>query len=137
MDDEVGLAMIEETRRLKVHNIAIHKGLPFGQRNYEHSACADIGRVEKRYPRVNFLICHSGFVTTLAEGPYDPQRSDGIDALITSVLDAGLQSGCNVYAELGSTWRLLMRDRDSTAHALGKLFKHLGADNLLWSTDSI
>lgn len=76
-------------------------------------------------------------MTTLAEGPYDPQRSDGIVALITSVLDAGLQSGCNVYAELGSTWRFLMRDPDSAAHALGKLFKHLGADNVLWGTDSI
>ena len=30
-----------------------------------------------------------------------------------------------------------MRDPDSAAHALGKLFKHLGADNALWGTDSI
>jgi hypothetical protein len=33
MDDEVGLAMIAEARRLKVRNLAIHKGLPFGQRS--------------------------------------------------------------------------------------------------------
>ena len=26
--------------------------------------------------------------------------------------------------KLGSTWRLPMRDRESAAHALGKLFKH-------------
>lgn len=137
MDDEVGLAMIEEARRLDVRNIAIHKGLPFGPRSYEHSTCADIGRVAKRYPDVNFLIYHSGFVTDKAEGPYDPQRTDGIDALITSVLEAGLGPGSNVYAELGSTWRFLMRDPDSAAHALGKLFKHLGAGNVLWGTDSI
>jgi hypothetical protein len=42
-----------------------------------------------------------------------------------------------VYAELGSTWRLLMRDPDSAAHALGKLFKHCGEGNVLWGTDSI
>jgi predicted TIM-barrel fold metal-dependent hydrolase len=129
--------MIEEARRLDVRNIAIHKGLPFGPRSYEHSTCADIGRVAKRYPDVNFLIYHSGFVTDKAEGPYDPQRTDGIDALITSVLEAGLGPGSNVYAELGSTWRFLMRDPDSAAHALGKLFKHLGAGNVLWGTDSI
>ena len=30
-----------------------------------------------------------------------------------------------------------MRDPDSAAHALGKLFKHCGPDNVLWGTDSI
>lgn len=137
MDDEPGLAMIENARRLGVPNIAIHKGLPFGQRSYEHSTCADIGRVGKRFPDVNFLIYHSGFVTGQAEGPYDPARSDGIDALVTSVLEAGLGHGSNVYAELGSTWRFLMRDPTSAAHGLGKLLKYLGPDNVLWGTDSI
>jgi hypothetical protein len=42
-----------------------------------------------------------------------------------------------VYAELGSTWRFLMRDPDSAAHALGKLFRYCGTDNVLWGTDSI
>src|SRR6202008_588692 len=30
-----------------------------------------------------------------------------------------------------------MRDPDSAAHALGKLFKYVGEDNVLWGTDSI
>lgn len=137
MDDDAGLAMIEKARQLDVRNIAIHKGLPFGQRSYEHSTCADIGRVGKRFPDVNFLIYHSGFVTTQAEGPYDPKRTDGIDSLVSSVIGAGLGKGSNVYAELGSTWRFLMRDPDSAAHALGKLLKYLGEDNILWGTDSI
>ncbi|WP_210244147.1 amidohydrolase family protein [Arenimonas fontis] len=137
MDDEPGLAMIENARRLGVRNIAIHKGLPFGPRSYEHSTCADIGRVAKRFPDVNFLIYHSGFVTTRAEGPHDPQRSDGVDGLVNAVLAAGLGKGGNVYAELGSTWRFLMRDPDSAAHTLGKLLLHLGEDNILWGTDSI
>jgi hypothetical protein len=42
-----------------------------------------------------------------------------------------------VYAELGSTWRFLMRDPDNAAHALGKLFKYCGENNVLWGTDSI
>lgn len=137
MDDDPGLAMIENARRLDVRNIAIHKGLPFGPRSYEYSTCADIGRVGKRFPDVNFLIYHSGFVTDKPEGPYDPARTDGIDSLITSVREAGLGKGSNVYAELGSTWRFLMRDPDSAAHALGKLLLHLGEDNILWGTDSI
>ena len=137
MDDEPGLRMIEEARRLGVRNIAIHKGLPFGPRSYEHSTCADIGRVAKRYPDINFLIYHSGFVTEKGEGPYDPARSDGIDSLVTSLRQAGIGHGSNVYAELGSTWRFLMRDADMAAHGLGKLLTHLGEDNVLWGTDSI
>lgn len=137
MDDDPGLAMIERARALGVKNIAIHKGLPFGQRSYEHSTCADIGRVARRFPDVNFLIYHSGFVAGKPEGPYDPTRTDGIDALVTSLAREGVKPGSNVYAELGSTWRFLMRDPDSAAHALGKLFHAVGPTNVLWGTDSI
>ena len=104
---------------------------------YEHSTCVDVGRVAKRYPDVTFLIYHSGFVTDKPERAYDPQRTDGIDALCTSLRANGVAPGSNVYAELGSTWRFLMRDPDSAAHGLGKLFQFVGEDNVLWGTDSI
>ncbi len=137
MDDEPGLALIEKARKLGIRTIAIHKGLAFGPKSYEHSTCADIGRVAKRYPDVNFLVYHSGYAAGKAEGPWDEKRTDGIDSLVTSLAKAGVKPGSNVYAELGSTWRLLMRDPDSAAHALGKLFKAVGETNVLWGTDSI
>jgi predicted TIM-barrel fold metal-dependent hydrolase len=137
LDDEPGLAMIEKARKLGIRNIAVHKGLPFGPESYGHSTCVDVGRVARRFPDVNFLVYHSGFVPGAPEGPYDPQRSDGIDALITGLHENNIRPGANVYAELGSTWRFLMRDPDSAAHALGKLFKYVGQDNVLWGTDSI
>jgi len=120
-----------------VRNLAVHKGLSFGPRSYEHSTCVDVGRAARRFPDINFLIYHSGFVSGQKEGPYDPSRREGIDALVTSLKENGIRPGGNVYAELGSTWRLLMRDPDSAAHALGKLFVHCGEDNVLWGTDSI
>jgi predicted TIM-barrel fold metal-dependent hydrolase len=137
LDDDVGLAMIEKAVRLGIRNIAVHKGLPFGSESYQHSTCVDVGRVAKRFPDVKFLIYHSGFVAGKAEGPYDAQRTDGIDALCTSLAANGVRPNSNVYAELGSTWRFLMRDPDAAAHALGKLFKYVGEDNVLWGTDSI
>src|SRR5690348_16596536 len=137
LDDDVGLAMIEKARKLGIRTVAVHKGLPFGSRSYQHSTCVDIGRVAKRCPDVKFLVYHSGFVPGTAEGPYDPRRSEGIDALVTSLRENGIAPGSNVYAELGSTWRFLMRDPDAAAHALGKLFKYVGEDNVLWGTDSI
>ena len=137
LDDEPGIRMIEEARRLGIRNVAIHKGLPFGRQSYAHSTCVDVGRIAKRYPDVNFLIYHSGFVTEKGEGPYDPRREDGIDALVTSCKRAGIGRGGNVYPELGSTWRFMMRDPDMAAHGLGKLLAHFGEDNVLWGTDSI
>jgi predicted TIM-barrel fold metal-dependent hydrolase len=137
LDDEPGLRLIEKARKLGIRTIAIPKGLPFGAQSYEHSTCVDVGRIAARYPDVNFLIYHSGFVPGRAEGPYDPARTDGIDALVTSLRQNDVRPGSNVYAELGSTWRFLMRDPDSAAHALGKLLVHVGEDNVLWGTDSI
>jgi uncharacterized protein len=107
MTDDVGVAFVEKARQLGVRNICIHKGLDFGPRSYEHSTCRDIGPIAKQFPDMNFLIYHSGFVSSKPEGPYDPRRTDGIDAL------------------------------DSAAHAMGKLFKFIGEDNVLWGTDSI
>ena len=137
LDDDVGVAMIEKARKLGIRKIAVHKGLPFGPQSYAHSTCVDIGRVAKRYPDVSFLVYHSGFVAGKPEGPYDPRSIEGIDVLVTSLRENGIRPGANVYAELGSTWRFLMRDPDSAAHALGKLFKYVGEDNVLWGTDSI
>ncbi|MEM8816238.1 MAG: amidohydrolase family protein [Pseudomonadota bacterium] len=137
LTDDAGLAFIEKARSLGVKNICIHKGIPFGRQSYEHSLCTDIGPAAKQFPDVNFLIYHSGWIPGEPEGPYDPERGEGLDELIRSVEAAGLGKGSNVYAELGSTWRGLMRDVDSAAHGIGKLVKHLGEDNVLWGTDSI
>ena len=137
LDDAPGIALIEKARKLGIRNIAIHKGLAFGPQSYEHSTCVDVGRVAKRYPDVNFLIYHSGYVAGQKEGPYDAKKTDGIDALVASLEANGVKPGSNVYAELGSTWRFLMRDPDSAAHALGKLLKHCGESNVLWGTDSV
>ena len=135
LSDDVGTRFIERARKLGVKVICVHKGLPFGSRSYEHSQCSDIGVVAKRFPDVRFLIYHSGFVTSVKEGPYG--QKDGIDTLIRSLEENGVKPGSNVYAELGSTWRFLMRDPEQAAHAMGKLIEHCGEDNVLWGTDSI
>ncbi|HJY76717.1 MAG TPA: hypothetical protein VKE95_08800, partial [Burkholderiales bacterium] len=79
LSDEVGVRFIEKARALGVKTICVHKGLPFGRQSYEHSQCSDIGVVAKRFPDVNFLIYHSGFVTSVPEQAYDESgRRDGI-----------------------------------------------------------
>src|SRR5215468_9012142 len=138
LSDNVGTRFIEKARALGVKVICVHKGLPFGKQSYEHSQCSDIGVVAKRFPDVSFLVYHSGFVTDTPERAYDPgAKRDGIDTLVRSLAENGVAPGSNVYAELGSTWRFLMRDPEQAAHGLGKLFRYCGENNVLWGTDSI
>lgn len=136
-DEDTGLAMIEKARALGVKNICIHKGLPFGRRSYRHSLASDIGIVAKMFPDVNFLVYHSGFIAGQPEGPYDPNRGEGVDELIRSVEENEIPRNSNVYAELGSTWRYAMRDPDTAAHIVGKLVKHIGEKNVLYGSDCI
>lgn len=138
LTDDVGLAMIEKAQHLGVKNICIHKGIPFGPKSFEHSLCDDVGAVARQFPDMNFIIYHSGFDHGYTEKEYTAESENrGINSLIHSVLKHGIKPGSNVYAELGSTWRFLMRDPNQAAHAIGKLIKHLGIDNILWGTDSI
>lgn len=138
LTDDVGLSMIEKGRRLGIKTVCIHKGLPFGPDGYEYSRCSDIGKVAKQFPDVNFIVYHSGYIVGQPELAFDRTANrDGIDSLVRSVIDEGIAPNSNVYAELGSTWRFLMREPDSAAHALGKLFKYIGENNVVWGTDSI
>ena len=137
LHEDAGLGLIEKARALGVRNICVHKGLPFGRRSYEHSIASDVGIVARQFPDVNFLVYHSGFITAQPEGPYDPDRGEGVDALIRSVEDNGIGRNANVFAELGSTWRFAMRNPEMAAHIVGKLVKHIGEHNVLYGSDCI
>jgi len=134
-DERFGTPFIERARKLGVRTIAVHKGLAFGARGYEYSTARDIGPVARRHPDMTFLIYHAGFDTGVNEGPYDANAKAGVDVLVRAMQEAG--NPRNVYAELGSTWRFVMRDPDQAAHLLGKLLKAFGEDRVLWGTDSI
>lgn len=137
LDEPPGIALIENAKKLGIHVICVHKGLPLPGQTREHSLCRDVGVVAKRYPEMTFLIYHSGYDPLVKEGPYDPKSTVGIDGLISSLEQNGIGPNQNVYAELGSTWRQILRDPTAAAHAVGKLLKHVGEDRVLWGTDSI
>jgi predicted TIM-barrel fold metal-dependent hydrolase len=137
-DPRVGVPFIEQARRLGVKTICIHKGLAFDGHEPRYAACDDIGRAARMFPDVTFIVYHSGIEARRREGPYDPRQAErGVDSLVKSLLDNGIAPNANVYAELGTTWRLVMRDPTQAAHTLGKLLKHVGLKRVLWGTDSI
>jgi len=136
-DEECGLPFLESSRELGVGIVCAHKGLsalaPAG-------SPADIGPAAASFPDIDFLVYHSGYETPVddsEEGPYDDQAPAGTDRLIKSLHDAGIETGGNVFAELGSTWYVLLRRPREAAHVIGKLLNAVGEDNVLWGSDSI
>jgi hypothetical protein len=141
-DPAVGIPFLERVRRTGVRTVCIHKGLPLAGQELAFATCADVGPAAKLFPDINFVLYHAGFETGTREQAYDARASGGmgrrgIDTLVRSLQAAGIAPNANVYAELGSTWRHLMRDPTAAAHALGKLIAAVGEDNVLWGTDSI
>jgi len=137
LTDEIGQKTIEHGISLGVPLIAVHKGLPLTGMNAEYTRPTDVGPAARQFPRATFLIYHSGYEPDHSEGPYDAQATRGVDALIRSLEENGIGKDGNVYAELGSTWRELMKKPDEAAHVLGKLLVHLGENRILWGTDAI
>src|SRR5690606_22396709 len=133
----IGRKTIETGLALGIPIFAVPKGLPPAGMIPEFTRPTDIGPIAKAYPQATFLVYHAGWEGDVTEGPYNANAERGIDALIASLAKAGIGPNGNVYAELGSTWRELMKQPDQAAHALGKLLAHLGEDRILWGTDAI
>ena len=133
---QVGHAFIEQARGLGVKTICAHKGFGAGRR---YASPEDVPRAAKEFPDVSFVVYHSGYERTgPREGPFTPATAHlGINRLLAAMGRHGVGPNENVYAELGSTWWTVMRDPEQAAHALGKLLRYVGEDNVLWGTDCI
>jgi predicted TIM-barrel fold metal-dependent hydrolase len=134
-----GKAFIENVRAVGPKIIAVHKGLSLlGGGNRAYASPVDVGPAAKANPDVKFVVYHSGFELGDTEGPYTDATADvGVNRLIKTAMENGIGKDGNVYAELGSTWRLVMSDPTQAAHVLGKLLKQFGEDRVIWGTDSI
>jgi uncharacterized protein len=145
-DPTYGLPVIEKGIEVGVNTFCAHKGLPIAGFDEVHQSPRDIGVVARMYPEANFIVYHAGICTGLndraflcgaQEGPYVEGNEIGVNALVTSMLREGIGPNENVYAELGSSWSLVMNDATQAAHYLGKLLKYVGEDNVCWGTDSM
>ncbi len=137
---QVGQDFLDVVEEIGPPIVCVHKGFAgVGGGSPEFASPADIGPAAVDHPELSFVVYHSGYDLDPDEsGVYsDETRDVGVNRLISTILDHGLEPNSNVYAELGSTWFNLMRRPDLAAHTLGKLLKYVGEDRVVWGTDSI
>jgi hypothetical protein len=136
---QVGNAFLDQVATTSTNIVCVHKGLGGmlgGDAKY--ASPVDIGPAASAHPDLRFVVYHSGFESGGPEGPYTEETADvGVNRLISTLRDHDIGPGGNVFAELGSTWWLVMRKPTATAHVIGKLLAQLGPDRVVWGTDSI
>jgi predicted TIM-barrel fold metal-dependent hydrolase len=141
-DDEVGFPFLERVRALGPRVVATHKGIggPVPDASVAAASPRDIGPAAAAFPDITFVVYHSGYERDPVgqEGAYDPAAPapTGVDRLVRGLAGAHIGPRANVYAELGTTWFLMLRRPVEAAHVLGKLLVALGPERIVWGTDS-
>jgi predicted TIM-barrel fold metal-dependent hydrolase len=139
---QIGQRFIDHVREIGPPVICAHKGMSqIGGSTPELADPSDVPPAAVDNPDISFVVYHSGHEVRGGGGvgPYDPDDANpqGVDRLVRSLQTAGLEPNSNVYAELGGTWWVLMRNPTAAAHVLGKLLTYVGEDRVVWGTDSI
>jgi predicted TIM-barrel fold metal-dependent hydrolase len=140
-DEKVAYPFYERSLKLGMKNICTHKGLPIPGPGKEFFRPDDIIKAAKDWPDINWIIFHSGMKHMMTQVP--PGES-GIDAdgnipwtteFCRQIREAGLK---NVYLELGAVFgHSVVTHPEVCGHLLGQVIAAVGADHVIWGTDSI
>lgn len=147
MDDEkLMYPAYEKMMKSGIRTVCIHKGLlpddyKRSMTHWQNAMVDDVGKAAKDWPGIKFVIYHSGFRNFLSSP--DPvlaefDKTGQID-WVTQLAQVPAQFGVsNVFAELGTTFGSCAVTHPRLAAAvLGTLIKGMGADHLVWGTDSV
>jgi predicted TIM-barrel fold metal-dependent hydrolase len=139
-DGQWGFPFLERVRDVGPRLVCAHKGIagPVPDAAPAGSSPRDVGPAAAAFPEIDLVVYHSGYdIDADAEESAYEEGGHGVNRLVRSLADAGVRPGANVWAELGSTWFLMLRRPREAAHVLGKLLLAVGEDRILWGTDSI
>ncbi len=147
MDDETHVYPgWERIRKSGIRIVCVHKGLvpPDYEKtfpNWQFAKVDDVGKAARDWPDLTFVIYHSGlkpFLTSPDESLAEFERSGRID-WVSDLAEVPAKYGVtNVYAELGTSFAssAVTHPRHCAA-MLGILVKGMGAERVLWGTDSV
>jgi uncharacterized protein len=128
--------------------VAVHKGLfpPSDEKRFprltQYAKVDDVGKAAKDWPQLQFLIYHAGYRYTGDGNPaLAAQQFENTGRMdwVSDLADVPAKFGVsNVYADVGASFAALCLSHPRAAAAMmGLLVKGLGADHVLWGTDSL
>ncbi|HET9728588.1 MAG TPA: amidohydrolase family protein [Acidimicrobiia bacterium] len=136
-DPAIGLPVIQHAHDLGVKIFIAHKGLPLVHFDRAHNQPDDMVAVSRQFPDMQFVVFHGAWDKNVVEGPYRPDASAGIDTFLRALDQHHVPPNSNVWVDLGTVWREVLRNPTTAAHTLGKLLKRVGERRVLWGTDAV
>ncbi len=140
-DEKVAYPFYERTLKLGVRNICTHKGLPLPGPGKDFFRPDDMVKAAKDWPEINFIVFHSGMKHMMTSVP---QGESGIDPdgnipwtteFCRQIKTSGVR---NIYLELGAVFgHSVITHPEVCGHLLGQVIAAVGADHVIWGTDSI
>ena len=147
MDDETLVyPAYERMQKAGIRTICVHKGLipPDYEKSFEHWRHAmvdDVARAARDWPELTFVIYHSGLKPLMTPPDESLAQFDATGRMdwVTDLAEIPARHGVrNVYAELGTCFATSAVTHPRHAAALlGTLIKGMGADHVIWGTDSV
>jgi uncharacterized protein len=149
MDDHaVTYRGYEKFAKSRSRVVAVHKGLfpPSDEQRFprltQYAKVDDVSTAARDWPQLNFLIYHAGYRYVGDDNPAlaarqfeQTGRMDWVSDLAEAPAKYGLT---NIYADVGASFAAVCVSHPRAAAAmLGILIKGLGADHVLWGTDSL
>lgn len=146
-DEKLVYPWYEKAVKSGIRTICIHKGLL--PRDYEQSwpgvwqyaTVDDVGKAAKDWPQLNFVMYHSALRMFLESPDYDMARFEQTGQLdwVTDLAAIPKKYGVkNVYGEIGTSFATCAVANPRLAAAMvGILVNGMGADHVVWGTDSV
>ena len=146
-DEQVMYPFYEKAVKAGITTLCIHKGLlpPDYEKSFagvwEYATAWDIGKAAKEWPQMTFVIYHSALraFLELPDQAWAEFETTGRIKWATDLAEIPEKFGVtNVYAELGTSFaNSAVAHPRFAAALLGTLIKGLGADHVVWGTDSV
>src|SRR5881296_3813329 len=146
-DDKLVYPFYEKAVKANITTVCIHKGLlpadyeTSWPKVWEYATVRDLGKAAKDWQKINFMIYHAA-LRPFMEKPdavLAEFEQTGRIKWASDLADIPGKSGVkNVYGELGTAFATCAVANPRFAAAfVGTLVKGLGADHIIWGTDSL
>jgi predicted TIM-barrel fold metal-dependent hydrolase len=146
-DEKLVYPFYEKIIKAGINTVCIHKGLmPADYETswpdlWQYATVADLGKAAADWPDINFVIYHSALrpFIEIPDASLQQFNQTGRIDWVTDLAEIPQKFGVsNVYAELGTCFANTSVTHPRLAAAmLGQLIKGLGADHVVWGTDSV